>query len=134
MSSYSRSGWWISPEGKEYEIVEHFSFVKANPELFGLSEKQVKGWIHRKHRGKALIHAMKQNWVRIRGRRNYTSIELWELNKVTIRSILRFLKHHKFWDSDMIKFSILKSRYVRVISTAELRNLILNYSAGVSKI
>jgi hypothetical protein len=118
---YSDRGFWISPEGKVYKITEHFSFIKQNPALFGLSEKEVEPLRHDRDRAELLRDTMKKGWIRIRERRGETSIELWALNASAKRNIDNFLNSENYWDSEIIFLSILKDGYTSYLRVKELK-------------
>lgn len=118
---FSDKGFWISPDGTEYEIIEHFDFVKKNPELFGFTKEEVEKLRHDKHRGYLLAEAMKRGWIRIRERKGETSIELWELTQSALQRILGFLKNQGYWESDRIFLSILKNNRAIHLIVEELK-------------
>lgn len=117
----SYEGYWISPDGEEYEVVEHLLFVKKNPELFGLDKEDVEG-LSEKDRDWLFPELMKAGWVRVRGRKDSTSIEFWRLNRKIAGNIRKFFDRHKFWDEDVIFFSELYRNDAGYYRVADIRS------------
>lgn len=98
-------GWWVDGRtGKGYHVSEHWMEVKSDPERFGLTDDIVKKILKSAkgkfsmgdtsaegQRGKLLIAAMKNGWVRVRGFRSKYSIQLTGNCASKLKKVLPFL-------------------------------------------
>lgn len=91
-------GFWITPDGKAIEVMEHFQYVQAHPRPFGFTAAQAKGWT-RDDRERIVRAAITRGWIRMRAHRNYITFEVHELNQDALWSITEFLKKSGAWQT-----------------------------------
>lgn len=96
------SGFWISPDGKETEIIEHFAEVREYPTRFGFTQKEADTWT-RDDRQSVLLYLIGRGWIRVRGHRRYITFDVNELDPDSIFRVKEHLERHGAWDSDAIK-------------------------------
>jgi hypothetical protein len=61
--------YFISPKGVLYEVLEHITFVKTNPEIFGFSTPMLQVWenIYKSDlREYVLYRVLSNGWIRVR--------------------------------------------------------------------
>ena len=108
-------GFWLSPEGKIYEIFEHYEFVKEKPQLFGFSKEEANIW-RTADRNLVLGEAIKRGWIRVR---NHT-YEAWELNQDSIFNILLHLKKIKAWEDEKFTIHELKHKKQYIFTAGDI--------------
>lgn len=119
----SFEGWWFnSKTGQGKHVSEHWSEIKYHPEEFGLDDAQVDKITGGSKfnpgdtsmdgaRGKLLIAAMKNGWVRIRGWRGQYNIQLFGNAASKLPKVMKFLKNAGVGPYTPILFSDLSSDY-----------------------
>lgn len=96
-------GYWLSLKGRTIPTAEHGSTVMEKPQLFGLNKGQVDkilgGEPYRfsdtgkdSGRGRLLIAAMKNGWVRIRGGGLNISVQYWGNGTKAMKRAYRYLE------------------------------------------
>lgn len=91
-------GYWLTPDGKAIEVMEHFQYVQAYPRKFGFTAGQAKGWT-RDDRERVLREAIRRGWIRVRAHRNYITFEVHELTNDALWNITEFLKKTGAWQT-----------------------------------
>lgn len=119
----SFEGWWFNPKtGEGKHVSEHWTEVNYNPEAFGLTPGEVEKIVGGKKfnpgdtsmdsaRGKLLIAAMKNDWVRIRGWKGQYSIQLFGNAASKLPRVMKFLKQAGVGPYTPILFSDLATGY-----------------------
>lgn len=106
----NKEGYWIGPDGRVYEVIEHFTAVQEKPLLFGFRKAEVAGWT-RADREPVLLRAFRRGWIRVRGHGNYTTFDVDTLNEDAIFRIKDFLEKTNAWDNEAVK--VVEHRYGR---------------------
>ena len=83
-------GWWISRDGEIAPNPDHYTYLLAHPERFGLKKAQVKG-AGIMEREALLDHALTQGWIRVRGTRPHLAFEVAIFDPNTLFNIRQFL-------------------------------------------
>jgi len=103
------AGFWIFPDGKVREIVDHFIDVQSLPRLYGVDPEQAMKW-KPTDRERVLRMLMKRGFIRIRGHERYTTFEFQTLDNITARYIVNFIKKSAFWPSDRVALHELATK------------------------
>ena len=114
------TGYWISPTGKIQEVYEHFKVVADSPKKYGITEEDIEELDF--DREKILIKVIQNNWIRVRGHKNYTTFEFWEYDIGVLTQVLKFVKRTKMWDNEIIYLNELKSRRGVELTVEELKD------------
>ena len=86
-------GYFISPTGEMIQVPEHFSYVQANPQVFGISPAQARRWDWTNDRDRILAQILSRGWIRIRAPQPGSfHIDTWVLAAATLQRIDTFLQ------------------------------------------
>jgi hypothetical protein len=119
-------GYWISPDGDIEPIFEHLAAVESNPTKYGLTPKDVaypadlKPAEREGRREQILVKVMKNEWIRVRGHREYTTFEGWTFDDWFLGRIRIFLKNRHYWETDRVAISELSRKRFAEASVGEL--------------
>lgn len=126
------NGYWVSPKGKIIDVgpQNHIDMIIDNPMRFNISSEYIKSE-HEKYgerigqegdaRDNIMTKALKDGWIRIRARRNFVSVQLWEFNRKTMNNLEAFategyekgFKGHHIAPNELFKVSALRTNKVR---------------------
>lgn len=95
------AGHWIAPDGRLFEVVEHFEEVSARPRLFGFRPGEAAAWT-RADRDRVLLQAVARGWIRVRGHRDHTTFDTHELTGDAIFRIKDFLQRTRAWENERV--------------------------------
>lgn len=96
-------GFWIRPDGKQYEIPDHYNFLQENLKLFGFTKKESKSWTLA-DRVPIIEEATKKGWIRVRGKSPNMSMEFWKWDGNTISNMKEFLIGQQIDPNEKILF------------------------------
>lgn len=96
-------GYWLSLKGRTLQTAEHGSTVMEKPHLFGLTKADIEKILGGEPylfsdtskdsgRGRLLIAAMKNGWVRIRGGGLNISVQYWGNGTKAMKRAYRYLE------------------------------------------
>ena len=99
-------GYFISPTGEMIQVPEHFSYVQANPQVFGISPAQARRWDWTNDRDRILAQILSRGWIRIRAPQPGSfHIDTWVLDAATLQRIDTFLQEDEPWPNDRMWLS-----------------------------
>jgi hypothetical protein len=119
----SFAGWWYNPKTNEGKhVAEHWTEVQYSPEVFGLTAGEVEKMIggqkynpgdtsQESVRGKLIIAAMKNGWVRVRGWKGQYHVQLFGNAASKLPKVMKFLKQAGVGPYTPILFSDLATGY-----------------------
>jgi hypothetical protein len=99
----NKTGFWVSPKGKVIDTgsQKHIDVVISSPIRFNISKEYIESE-HEKYgerigqegdaRDNILSKILKAGWIRIRARRNFISVQLWEFSRNIIKNLESFAK------------------------------------------
>lgn len=93
-------GYFITPDGQYWEVMEHFTEVKGDPGAFGFTAEMAAKWDRVKDRERVLIAVLKNGFVRVRGHRTYTTFELWKLTRTLLGHMKRITDKVAFYPEE----------------------------------
>ena len=114
MAAGRREGYWISPKGTVYEIIEHFDEIRSNPKRFGYSEAEAAGWT-RADRDRVVTDAVLRGWIRVREHGNSTTFDVAELSADAVFYVTEHLKRTGAWENEAVK--VHEAKHKRAIET-----------------
>lgn len=99
----SNGAFWVSPQG-DIRVVKsgnyHITDVIQNPDVFGWSKEDIND-LYDEHgekvgqegdaRDNLMTSLLKDGWIRIRIRKNFYSIQVWDFNPNTFNKLERFV-------------------------------------------
>jgi len=104
MAKYlNKTGFWVSPKGKIISTGpnSHIDLVISNPILFGIKKEYI-NTEHEKYgervgqegdaRDNILTKVLEDGWIRIRARRNFISVQVWDFSGNTVKNLEAFAK------------------------------------------
>lgn len=133
-------GFWVSPHGvvrRTRQGLYHINDIISHPEEFGFTKED----IEREHerygekpgqegqaRDSLMTQALKRGWIRIRARRNFFSVQVWDYNIRTYENLERFVETaledgidgEYAYGSDEMKINALKTGKMKSLTFDEV--------------
>lgn len=126
------NGYWISPKGKIIDVGSnnHIDMIIDSPMRFNISPEFIKSE-HEKYgerigqegdaRDNIMTKVLKDGWIRIRARRNFVSVQVWDFNRKTLKNLESFADegYNKGFNgyyiapNELFKVSALRNNKVR---------------------
>jgi hypothetical protein len=102
------NGWWISPTGEIIPIINHYHYIKANPERFGFTQENLKTTpltTRKEDRRHFIIEALMKGWILVKEHKGYKTYEFWRRYDWIMERINKFLIFMKVYPNDSIILS-----------------------------
>lgn len=126
------NGYWVSPKGQVIDIGSdnHIDKIIENPIRYNISSRFIKSE-HEKYgerigqegdaRDNIMIKVLKDGWIRVRARRNFVSVQVWDFDRKTIRNLESFATEgydegfngYHIAPNEVFKVSALRTNKVR---------------------
>ena len=97
----NKTGYWISPKGKitDTNNKNHIDQIISSPTSFNISSSYIKSE-HEKYnerigqegdaRDNIMTKVLQDGWIRVRARRNFISVQVWDFSSKTIKNLEDF--------------------------------------------
>lgn len=135
----NKTGYWISPKGKitDTNNKNHIDQIISSPTSFNISSSYIKSE-HEKYgerigqegdaRDNIMTKVLQDGWIRVRARRNFISVQVWEFSRKTVSNLETFAKQgyevgfsgEYIAPNESFKISTLKNNKARQIDVEKL--------------
>jgi hypothetical protein len=97
----NKTGYWISPKGKitDTDSKNHIDQIISSPSTFNITAEYIKSE-HKKYgesigqegdaRDNIMTKVLQDGWIRVRARRNFISVQVWEFSRTTTKNLEAF--------------------------------------------